>query len=225
VLASLLTLNVSQLSAGARVGHRAHQLRDGLAYARHVPDILAPLCMMALVGTFTYEFEVSLPLFARGPLAGGVTTYSWLMGAFGLGAVLGGIYCTRRDQTGVPRMIRAAGVYMAAILATACTDSVAAAAMLLVLVGFASIIFLTTGNSTIQIAAAPAYRGRVTALWSTAFVGSTPIGATIIGAIGAASPRVALFVGAAACGAAAITGNIVLAHARTKIGLLAESRV
>ena len=155
VLAALLTLDRSQLRPGARVAHRAHQLRDGLAYARQVPDIVAPLCMMALIGTFTYEFEVSLPLFARGPLAGGATTYSWLMGAFGLGAVLGGIYCTRHAQTGVPRMIRAASVYMVAMLATAATGSVAAAAVLLVVVGFASIIFLTTGNSTIQIAAAP----------------------------------------------------------------------
>jgi hypothetical protein len=82
------------------------------------------------------------------------------------------------------------------------------------LVGFASIVFLTTGNSTIQIAAAPAYRGRVTALWSTAFVGSTPIGATIIGAIGAGSPRLALVVGAAACGAAALTGLAIAGQAR-----------
>jgi MFS family permease len=216
VLIALLTMDVSQLRPGARVGHRAHQLREGLAYARHVPDILAPLCMMALIGTFTYEFEVSLPLFARGPLAGGASTYSWLMGAFGVGAVLGGIYCTRHAQTGVPRMIRAAGAYMAAMLATAFAGSVAMAAMLLVVVGFASIIFLTTGNSTIQIAAAPAYRGRVTALWSTAFVGSTPIGATIIGAIGAASPRVALLAGAAACGAAALAGTAVLVHSRRK---------
>jgi MFS family permease len=215
VLIAVLAMDVAALRAGARVGHHAHQLRDGLAYARHVPDILAPLCMMALIGTFTYEFEVSLPLFARGPLAGGATTYSWLMGAFGLGAVLGGIYCTRRAQTGVPRMIRAAGAYMAAMLATACAASVATAAMLLVVVGFASIIFLTTGNSTIQIAAAPAYRGRVTALWSTAFVGSTPIGATIIGAVGADSPRLAVLVGAAACGAAALAGTAILVRTRT----------
>jgi hypothetical protein len=69
-----------------------------------------------------------------------------------------------------------------------------------------------------QIAAAPAYRGRATALWSTAFIGSTPIGAPIIGAIGAASPRLALIVGAAACGAAAIIGTAILAHSRTKTG-------
>jgi MFS family permease len=220
VLATLLTLDMSRLTPGVRVPHRGHQLRDGLAYARGVPEILSPLCMMALIGTFTYEFEVSLPLFARGPLGGGAATYSWLMGAFGLGAVLGGIYCTRHGRTGVPRMIRAAALYMVAMLATACTDSLVAAVILLLLVGFASIVFLTTGNSTIQIAAAPAYRGRVTALWSTAFVGSTPIGATIIGAIGATSPRLALIVGAGACGAAAITGFVLLGHARAKTRLL-----
>jgi MFS family permease len=222
VLAALLTLDISRLLPSVRVPHRAHQLRDGLTYALGIPDILAPLCMMALIGTFTYEFEVSLPLFARGPLGGGATTYSWLMGAFGLGAVLGGIYCTRRAETGVPRMIRAAGVYMAAMFATACADSLSAAVILLVLVGFASIIFLTTGNSTIQIAAAPAYRGRVTALWSTAFIGSTPIGATIIGAIGTANPRLPLIVGAAACGVAAITGIAILVRARTRTGLRAR---
>jgi MFS family permease len=220
VLVALLTLDISRLIPSVRVAHHAWQLRDGLSYARQVPDMRAPLCMMALIGTFTYEFEVTLPLFARGPLGGGDTTYSWLMGGFGLGAVLGGIYCTRHAQTGVPRMIRAAGAYMAAMLATACTDSLPAAVGLLVLVGFASIIFLTTGNSTVQIAAAPAYRGRVTALWSTAFVGSTPIGATIVGAIGAANPRVALVVGGAACGTAVITGISILA--RSRAGLTAR---
>lgn len=220
VLVALLTLDTSRLTTGGRVAHRAHQLREGLAYARQVPEILAPLCMMALIGTFTYEFEVSLPLFARGPLAGGATTYSWLMGAFGLGSVLGGVFSTRQAQTGVPRMIRAAVLYMLAMFATAFTASVVAAVLLLLVVGFASITFLTTGNSTIQIAAPPAYRGRVTALWSTAFVGSTPIGATIIGAIGASSPRLALAVGGAACGAAAITGFVVLSHSRTGTRLI-----
>jgi MFS family permease len=220
VLVALLTLDTSRLTTDDRVAHRAHQLREGLAYARQVPEILAPLCMMALIGTFTYEFEVSLPLFARGPLAGGATTYSWLMGAFGLGSVLGGVYSTRHAQTGVPRMIRAAVLYMLAMFATAFTASVVAAVLLLLVVGFASITFLSTGNSTIQIAAPPAYRGRVTALWSTAFVGSTPIGATIIGAIGASSPRLALAVGGAACGAGAITGFVVLSHSRTGARLI-----
>jgi MFS family permease len=218
VIASLVALNVSQLHPSAPVRRARGQLRQGLAYARTVPEILAPVAMMALIGTLTYEYEVSLPLFGRGALHGGPTTYSALFAAFGFGSVAGGVYCTRHPKTGVPRMARAALLYAAAMLATALTTRTYAAAAMLTVVGFASITFLTTGNSTVQLAARPDMRGRMTALWSTAFVGSTPIGATIIGAIGAAQPRLALVVGAAGCGAAAITGFALLARARATPG-------
>ena len=76
------------------------------------------------------------------------------------------------------------------------------------LAGVASVIFLTTGNATIQLASDPEYRGRVTALWSMALVGSTPIGSPVIGALSeVASPRYALGLGAAACLAAAVVGG------------------
>jgi hypothetical protein len=60
------------------------QLRQGLAYARTVPEILAPVAMMALIGTLTYPYEVSLPLFGREALHGSPTTYSALFAALGL---------------------------------------------------------------------------------------------------------------------------------------------
>ena len=61
------------------------------------------------------------------------------------------------------------------------------------LVGVASVMFLTTGNATVQLASEPEYRGRVTALWSMALVGSTPIGSPVIGALSdTAGPRYAL---------------------------------
>jgi MFS family permease len=72
----------------------------------------------------------------------------------------------------------------------------------------ASVLFLTTGNATIQLASDPEYRGRVTALWSMALVGSTAIGSPVIGAVSdIASPRYALGLGAVACLAAVIVGG------------------
>ena len=77
-----------------------------------------------------------------------------------------------------------------------------------VLTGVASVVFLTSGNSTIQLASDPAYRGRVTALWSLALVGTTPVGSPIIGALAQlTSPRWALALGAAACAVAATIGH------------------
>ena len=49
--------------------------------------------------------------------------------------------------------------------------------------------------------------GGVTALWSTAFVGSTPIGASIIGLIDSIDPRWGLGVGGIACLVAVLVGR------------------
>ena len=206
VIVALATMNVPALHPVDSVGRAKGQLRSGFRYAIRIPEIIGPVAMMALIGTFTYEFEVSLPLFAQVTLSGTPSTYSWLLGAFGAGSVIGGLYCVWRPQVGLGRLVGAAIVYAVAMTATAFAPDIAFAVPLLVVVGMGSIAFITIGNSTIQLAAKPEYRGRVTALWSTAFLGSTPIGASIIGYVDSISPRLALGVGAAACVVAALVG-------------------
>ena len=106
------------------------------------------------------------------------------------------------------RLVRAAVGYAIAVGLVAVAPTLATAIAACVLVGVASVIFLTTGNATIQLASDPEYRGWVTALWSMALVGSTPIGSPVIGALSdVAIPRYALGLGAAACLAAAIVGS------------------
>ena len=65
--------------------------------------------------------------------------------------------------------------------------------------GFCSISFIATANATIQLRADPAMRGRVMALYAIAFLGSTPIGAPLVGWIAdVTNPRVAVAVGGVA---------------------------
>jgi MFS family permease len=208
VVASLLRLDPRALHPVPPVPRRRGQLRAGLRYAARVPAIARPLLMMALVGTFTFEFEVSLPLLAETTFHGTSTTYSWLIGALGAGAVLGGLYAARSARTGVARLTKAAFGYAIAVALVAVAPTLVTAIAACVLVGVASVIFLTTGNATIQLASDPDYRGRVTALWSMALVGTTPIGSPVVGALSdAAGPRYALALGAAACLAAVIVGR------------------
>jgi MFS family permease len=208
VIASLLSLNAKNLYPVPPVPRRRGQLREGLRYAAGVPAIARPLLMMALVGTFTFEFEVSLPLLANTTFHGTETTYSWLIGALGAGAVAGGLYAARSSRTGVARLTKAALGYAVAVGLVAAAPTLATAVAACALAGAASVFFLTTGNATIQLASDPAYRGRVTALWSMALVGSTPIGSPVIGALSdLASPRYALALGAVACLAAAGIGR------------------
>jgi MFS family permease len=207
VIASLLLLDGRQLHPAPPVHRAAGQLRAGLRYAAKVPAIAGPLLMMAAVGTFTFEFEVSLPLLARDTFHGTGTTYSWLIGALGAGAVIGGLYAARSQRTGLRRLTWAAAAYAVAVGLVAAAPTLPAAVAGCAITGAASVVFLTTGNSTIQLASEPSYRGRVTALWSLALVGSTPIGSPIIGALSQlSSPRWALALGAAACCVAAAIG-------------------
>ncbi|MFE4371310.1 MFS transporter [Streptomyces sp. NPDC056835] len=207
VVLSLLSLNTRHLHTGAHAPRAKGQLRAGLRYARNHNSIARPLLMMAVVGTFTFEFEVSLPLLAHDTFHGVETTYNWLIGSLGAGAVAGGLYAARASHTGVPFLVRIACAYAASVVFLALSPTVPVAIVACVCVGAASVIFLTTGNATVQLASSPQYRGRVTALWSTALVGSTPIGSPVIGAVSdAAGPRYSLALGAAACVAAALIG-------------------
>jgi transmembrane secretion effector len=105
VIASLITLDTRRLHPVPPVHRGPGQLRAGLRYAAGVPAIIRPLLMMALVGTLTFEFEVSLPLLAEKTFHGAGTTYSWLIGALGAGAIAGGLYAARSACTGVTRLV------------------------------------------------------------------------------------------------------------------------
>jgi MFS family permease len=208
VIASLLSLDIRSLHPVPPTPRRRGQLLEALRYAVGLPAIARPLLMMALIGTFTFEFEVSLPLLATTTFHGTAATYSWLLGGFGAGAVAGGLYAARWGRTGVAKLKWAALAYAIAVGLLAVAPTVQTAVTACVAVGAATVIFLTTGNSTIQLASEPAYRGRVTAFWSMALVGSTPIGSPVVGGISdAVGPRYALALGAAACIAAAVIGR------------------
>ena len=227
VIASLLSLDVTRLHPTAPAGRSTAPIREGLRYAAAVPEIVRPLVMMALVGTFTFEFEVSLPLLARDSFYGGADAYSLLLGAFGAGAVLGGLYSAGHARTGVRRLARTATWYAVAMGLLAAMPNLWTAVGACALVGVATITFLTTGNSTVQLAADPHYRGRVMALWSTALVGSTAIGAPIIGSASQLTdPRFGVALGALACLGATATSywptRRPASHTTTPEGLAAH---
>jgi MFS family permease len=209
VIASLLDLDTAALHPTTPVPRTRGELRAGFHYAAGIPEIIRPLVMMAVIGTFAFEFEVSFPLLAEKTFHGGADAYGLLLGAFGLGAVAGGIYALSRAGTGVARMARVALGYAAALALLAIAPNLGVALGAAVLVGVATLLFLSTGNATVQLSSDPQYRGRVMALWSLALVGSTPIGAPLVGVVAAAlNPRAAIGLGALACLVAAALSQI-----------------
>jgi MFS family permease len=207
VIGSLLAVRTGQLYLTSAVPRARGQLRAGFHYAAGIPAIIRPLLMMAVIGMLAFEFEVTFPLLAHDTFRGGADAYGWLLGAFGAGAVAGGIYALGEERTGVVALTRIAIGYAVAMALLAVAPTLSTAVGAAVLVGVATILFLTTGNSTVQLSSDPHYRGRVMALWSVALMGTTPIGSPIVGAVSQAlDPRFAIGLGAFACVCAATIG-------------------
>ncbi|HUB75862.1 MAG TPA: MFS transporter, partial [Solirubrobacteraceae bacterium] len=204
VVASLSTLNPAALTPTEPTPRARGQLREGLRYIRSTPELAVPLLMMAAVGCLTYEFQVSLPYMASRGLHVGSAGFGFMTAAMGIGAVIGGLAIATRGTTGTRTLILAAlGFGVAMTLATVAPDLPAELAAL-TLVGASSLAFMSTGNATLQLRAAPEMRGRVMSLWFVAFQGSTPIGGPIVGSVMAAfGARAGLGLGAVTCFAVA----------------------
>ena len=207
VIEMLRRMNADEMQLGTTVSRARGQLRDGLSYAWGNSTVRKTLVMMAIIGTFTYEFQVILPIFAEFTFDGGPGAYAAMTAAMGVGAVIGGLTVAGKVRTSQWSIVVAAALFGCSVLLTAAAPTLYLSVLALLLVGYFSISFTTLGNSTLQLSTDAAMRGRVMALWTVAFLGTTPIGGPIIGAIGEhAGARWGLLVGGVAAIAAAAYG-------------------
>ena len=222
VIAMMTRMRASEFEMAPRVGKSRGQMVAGLRYAWSNPPVRTTLLMMTIIGTFTYEFSVVLPLFSEFTFEGGPGAYAAMTAAMGAGAVVGGLYTAGRTTTTAASLSIAAAMFGGSVLLTSVAPSLVLAVASLLIVGFFSISFTTLGNTTIQLATEPAMRGRVMALWTVAFLGTTPIGGPAMGAVGEHfGARWALVIGGIAALGAATLGLFVLR--RTEKSLMAST--
>ena len=196
VLVALSRMRPDELYRKRGVPRGKGQVREGLRYAWTNPDLRSLLVSMAIVGVFAFNFTVTLPLFAKVSFHGAAGLYSAFLAAMGAGAVAGGLLTAHRSAP-TARLLAFIGVgFGLSILTVPLMPTAAAAVVFLVPMGAASIAFVATNNAMLQLRADPAMRGRVMSLNAIAFLGSTPIGAPLLGYISdISSPRVSLAVG------------------------------
>ena len=207
VIAGLLLIRSNELFRGRPVARAKGQLVEGLRYVWSTPALRTPLLMMALVGTFAYEFSVTLPIFTKFTFHSGPEIFGLMTSFMAGGSVLGGLVTAARARPSARRLGIACAVFGVMILATAAAPTLPLALLLLLGTGAASIFFAAMCNTTIQLTASNEMRGRVMALYTVAFMGTTPIGGPIVGCIGQAlGGRAALAVGGVAALLAAAFG-------------------
>lgn len=199
VIVSLKLIDDEQLRISAPQASGKGQIREGLRYVRNHEQLSATVVMLAFVGAFAWNFQVTVSLMAKETFEGDAGTLGVLMSAMGVGAIIGGLVTASRTTVSIRTSSFAAMRFGIAILGVALSPNVVVAVGAMVVAGFASIMFTSTSKSVLQLRAVPEMRGRVMALWAVCIAGSTPIGAPIVGWVGQTfGPRWAMVVGAVA---------------------------
>jgi MFS family permease len=181
VLVSLTRIDVRGLSRADRLERRRGQALEGLRYVWQRADLRACMLLVAVVALFGQNFRVVLPLFARDVLGGGAEVYGWLTSALGAGAVIGALGSASRERVSAWSVLLWTGLFALAIGLLAGAPGLVVALGLLVGLGIANICFNTLARTVLQVGTDASMQGRVIALHSTVFLGSTPIGGPLMG--------------------------------------------
>lgn len=210
---ALIFMDKSQLVPTSAADRSKGQIREGFRYVRSVPILRTILIMMAIVGTLEYNFQVILPVLAKETFHGDATTLGFLGASLGIGMFTGSLSNAAFGRASRKLLLIAGGALGVLTICLAAAPSLLTAALLMIPLGACSIAFLATMNSTLQLNSSDAMRGRVMAIYFVLFLGSTPIGAPIIGWLSESfSPRVALATGGVATLVALTYGYFRLPH-------------
>jgi MFS family permease len=184
VLAGLLMMDPAAFFVKSTQGQgpAIERLREGLRYAWRTPEVLLILLVVAAIGTFGYNFSVTLPLIAGFVLHTSSAGFGGLSAFLGIGSLLAALFTAYTSRVDLRRLLIASAAFGLLLGAVALVPLYAVSAALLVGLGFAGIIFSTTANTLLQLSVPDHLRGRVLSLYFLLFAGSTPIGGLLIGA-------------------------------------------
>jgi len=184
VLFSLVLMDRRQIRRTPPAVRAKGQVREGLRYAWASPTLRLALVVLAIVSTFSFNYQVALPLLVERTFAGGSVAFGVLLSVTSFGSLLGSLLTARRASATISYALLSVALMSVFMLATAFAPSLGLALVFAVPMGLGGAAFIATTSGILLSHARPDMRGRMLALQATAFLGSTPIGGPIVGWVG-----------------------------------------
>lgn len=209
-LAVLLALSAIRLPAQgpSRPAPALDALKEGISYVRGHGPIRRSLLLVSCISFLATPYAVMMPLFAKEIFGGDAGTFGLLMGCAGAGSLVASFFlASRRDTGGLEgKVALAAPAVGAALTCFALSPSQQVAYPIIMSIGFCVIITIAGSNTLIQTRVNNAYRGRVMAIFSMAFLGIAPLGSFIVGSV---AHQVGIRPTLAACGLLTLAAGLV----------------
>ena len=185
-------------------------LVEGVRYTRGNPRILLIILLVGAVSTFAMNFSVLIPLVARDVLQGDADTYGFLLSAAGVGSLVSALSIAFRRSASTRRLFIGAALVGLGMVGLGLSRWLPLSLAMMFVAGWGAISMAATANTMIQLSVPDVLRGRVVSLYTTVFVGSTPIGGLFSGAVasGFGGAPAALIVGGSLAVVAAIVAYL-----------------
>lgn len=185
VVISLLMMRLPASTLKRATASMFEQLREGWSYVVNFSPIRTILTLFALVSLMGMPFIVLMPIFASQILHGGPHTLGYLMGASGVGALVSALsLALRKSVRGLTTMIQIAAImFGTGLILFGLSHHLALSLFLMLIVGFGMMQGLAASNTVIQTLVPEDKRGRVMSYYTVAFVGMTPFGSLLAGAL------------------------------------------
>ena len=209
MIGSLLAMDQGRLHRRDPVERGRGQIRAGLRYVWATPVLRSTLVLVAVVGTLGLNYRVALPLLARFAFDGGPGAYGALAAVMAAGSVTGALVVARRGRPTRRLLLGSVAAFGLLSLAAAAAPTLQAEAAVLFPVGMASLAFVATANSTVQLGSSPEMRGRVMSLFGLVLLGSSlPSGLLSGWLAGQFGPRSIMLLSGVSCVAAAAVAAV-----------------
>jgi MFS family permease len=219
VIVGLLVMRVDTPRKLAAAGPPLQHIIEGFRFVKRTRPILALLSLLGLVSLAAMPYSVLMPVFADRVLHGGARGLGILMGATGVGALLGALTLASRSRLrGLGLLIACScGGFGAFLILFSLSRHFWLSTALLVPVGFCMMLEMSASNTLIQAIVPDDLRGRVMAVYSMMFMGMAPFGALMAGALAdRIGAPITVALGAIACVGGAILFGMRLPNFRAE---------
>ncbi|TLM72798.1 MFS transporter [Pseudarthrobacter sp. NamB4] len=184
VIISLLLISTARLVPAAQAGRGKHQVAEGVNYVCRRPDLVMIMVLVGILGAFGMNFPITNALMATTEFGVGPGEFGLLGSIMAVGTLAGALLAARRAGPRLRFLLGGALGLGAFTLLASVSPSFWLYALVLIPVGLASITFLNSCNTSIQLSVEPQFRGRVLALYLAILQGGTAVGAPLMGWIG-----------------------------------------
>ncbi len=180
ILWPMITADETDLHRSPPAPRGGTPVRDAMRFVASNPRLLTMFVVFTIVGTFAFNYGVSLLKIADVRF-GDEKLFGWMLAVTSVGSLLGSLYAAGRASIGMRFFFASLVLLGTSGIAVAWSPTIWVAYLFGLPLGAGGAALITSMNSISQMESPPHMRGRLLALGAVAFLGTTPIGSPITG--------------------------------------------